>query len=350
MKELKVIGTMSGTSLDGLDLVAAKFSFENQWKYELISTKTVSYSEELISRLSNLDSDSAINYEKTNHDLGRFMGEKVAEFIDSENFKPDFIASHGHTIFHQPETYLTTQIGHPAAIRAITETPVIADFRTTDVHLGGQGAPLVPIGDLLLFPEYSHCLNLGGIANISVKNEKEIEAFDICVANMALNYLARKKGMDYDRNGELAASGTEIPKLVQTIVDLDFHAKKAPKSLGKEWFDKELKNILEDHLKNSSLVDVLASVSQAISDLISKHLTAKSEVLITGGGTFNTDLINRIKAKSGVTIKIPSTDLINFKEALIFGFLGVLRWIEEPNILCSVTGVNMNHIGGCIYV
>ena len=265
------------------------------------------------------------------------------------DFKPDFVASHGHTIFHQPENYLTTQIGHPAAIKALTGIPVIADFRTTDVHLGGQGAPLVPIGDMLLFPEYSHCLNLGGIANISIKKGSEIIAFDICVTNMTLNYLAKINGQEYDENGSIAAAGKIIPTLLEQFITLDFHRLEAPKSLGKEWFDFHLKPLLKDHLQLEPLEDVMNTMCEGIAMLISRHLKPQNNVLVTGGGTFNSYLLKRITHLSKSNLNTHNTQLINYKEALIFGFLGVLRWIQEPNILSTVTGVERNHVSGCIY-
>lgn len=349
MKELNVIGTMSGTSLDGLDVAAIKFSHSNKWEFEIIHAKTYHYNEDLRDKLKILDSASAFVYEETNHNLGRIMGGLINEFISESAFKADFIASHGHTVFHQPQKHITTQIGHPAAIQATTQLPVVADFRTTDVHLGGQGAPLVPIGDLHLFPEYSHCLNLGGIANVSIKVNGGINAFDVCVANMALNYLARKAHLEFDESGKLAASGKVISPLVEKIIDLEFHSQQPPKSLGKEWFDQYLKPLLDQALENHELKNVMCSMSESIATLISQHISPESSLLITGGGAFNTDLISRLESHCNAKITVPSNEIIGFKEALIFGFLGVLRWIKEPNILSTVTGVERNHIGGCIY-
>ncbi len=340
---------MSGTSLDGLDVVAARFSYSNKWKFEIIKGQTFAYDSDLKSTLQTLDVASAYDYEKTNHNLGRTFGEFINSFLTNLNFKPDFIASHGHTIFHQPEIHLTTQIGHPAAIKAVTGIPVIADFRSTDVHLGGQGAPLVPIGDLLLFSEFTYCLNLGGIANISIQHKNETQAFDICAANMALNYLANKDGLDYDENGQMAAAGKLLPNLLNEFLSLDFHSLKPPKSLGKEWFDIHFKPILDTHLKTESLNDILNTVCEGIATLVSKYTTPKKSLLITGGGAHNNHLKSRIKFHCQPLENTVSDELINYKEALIFGFLGVLRWINEPNILSTVTGVERNHIGGCIY-
>jgi len=349
MKKLNVIGIMSGTSLDGLDIVAAEFSHNNKWEFKIIHGQTFEYESELKEELQNLDSVTALQYEKINHNLGRNFGEKINEFLCNLDFEPDFIASHGHTIFHQPEIKLTTQIGHPAAIQAVTGIPVVADFRTTDVHLGGQGAPLVPIGDLLLFPEFTYCLNLGGIANLSIQNGQKIKAFDICAANMALNYLANKKDLEYDEDGQLASAGTLIPELLDQFVNLNFHSLEPPKSLGKEWFNLMFKPLLNKYLKTETVTDVLNTICEGIAMLISHHITSKDSLMITGGGALNTYLKNRISYHCKTDIALVSKELINYKEALIFGFLGVLRWIKEPNILSTVTGVERNHIGGCIY-
>lgn len=341
---------MSGTSLDGLDLAACTFRHDKTWNYSIDYCKTAGYSRELVSALQCLDTSTALKYAQTDHDLGRLFGTEVIRFISETGFKPNYISSHGHTVFHQPKKHLTTQIGHPAAIAALTKTPTIADFRTADVHLNGQGAPLVPIGDLLLFSEYEYCLNLGGIANISIKTQEDsIQAYDICIANMALNYVAQKVGKSYDAEGELASSGTIDTNLLEALNQLPYLSLSAPKSIGKEWFDSEIKPLIEHHLAFSSTEDVLATLCEHIALQVSAQLPVYGRLLVTGGGAKNDFLMNCLKARCNAQLILPETELIDYKEALIFAFLGALHVLGEDNILTAVTGSSSNHVGGCIY-
>lgn len=384
-----VIGLMSGTSLDGLDIAACKFdhhTHNNGWDFEILATKTVTYSDELKMALQNAHLLSGYDYVNLNNILGNFFADSVNQFIDYqqdrfknitlENIKFDFIASHGHTIFHQPNKQLTTQIGNGAVIAALTKLPVVCDFRTTDVALQGQGAPLVPIGDKLLFGNYDFCLNLGGIANISTEIANKRIAFDICHANMVLNNLANRLGFDYDDSGNFARKGNfETTKtLFAKLNTLEFYEQKAPKSLGREWFSEKILPIIEDYLLDNlsdnqansqenfqMIYDLLACFTHHIAYQIAKEIIAfsanntinktKTSLFITGGGAFNSFLIELLQFYApNITIIIPSQEIIQFKESLIFAFLGVLRWRNEPNALQSVTGATQNSCGGCIYV
>ncbi len=349
MEELKIIGLMSGTSLDGLDIAACAFQKDSHWHYKIEFAQTISYSEKLIKALQHLDAASAFEYARTDHELGRFFGIQVSKFINESGFQANYISSHGHTVFHQPEKHFTTQIGHPSAIAALTKTPVIGDFRTVDVHLDGQGAPLVPVGDLHLFPKYKYCLNLGGIANISAKGGEEIVAFDICIANMALNFLAQKNGKLFDLDGEIAGSGKVIPSLLEQLNRIEFHDQLPPKSIGKEWFDSELKPLLENSLRAEKTANVMATTCEHIAIQIARQTSEPGTILMTGGGAKNHFLVQRISELSVSKIYIPNTELIEFKEALIFAFLGALHVRKEVNVLKSVTGSSQSHIGGCIY-
>lgn len=350
MKELRIIGLMSGTSLDGLDLAACTFTFDNQWCFTINHCKTVAYSMSLKSALQCLDTSTAFEYARTDHELGRFFGSEVNKFISEIDFDADYISSHGHTIFHQPEINLTTQIGHPSAIAALTEIPVIGDFRTVDVHLNGQGAPLVPIGDLLLFNEYKYCLNLGGIANISIKDDQGgIRAFDTGIANMALNLVAHTEGKEYDSGGEMAKKGSIKTALLEQLNKLAYHQLPAPKSIGKEWFDAEVKPLINKALKDHSSSDVLATLCEHIAIQIAAQISSSGKLLITGGGAKNIFLIQRIKKLCSAEVTLPSVELIDFKEALIFAFLGTLHATHQTNTLQAATGSSCDHIGGCIY-
>ena len=241
----RVVGVMSGTSLDGLDLAFCEFRFENsRWTYQLKIAETIEYADVLKARLKNAVSFSGLELALLNSDYGHFLGQQIQHFLDKNQLEVDLISVHGHTIFHQPEKRLTLQIGDGAAIASYVKYPVVTQFRNIDVALGGQGAPLVPIGDKLLFNSADFCLNLGGIANISFTKNEMTNAFDICVCNMALNYLASSKGLTYDANGSLAALGQVDSQLLAQFNNLDFFKKQPPKSLGFEWFENEFLPLL----------------------------------------------------------------------------------------------------------
>ena len=351
MKHYAVIGLMSGTSLDGLDVAACIYQHdENKWTFEVLEAQTYKYDDAWTSRLQNADQLSGLDLAMLNVELGALHGEWVKEFIDNSGFKADFISSHGHTVFHQPERSLTLQIGSPAHIAATTRLPVVADFRTKDVALGGQGAPLVPIGDRLLFGDYDFCLNLGGIANISYEMMNERLAFDICPANMALNMLAKQAGKTYDEGGQMAASGRLIPSLLDAFNALEYYQADPPKSLGKEFFDGQFFPIILSAMKqNIPLADILHTCTEHIAIQISSVLDGWSgKLLCTGGGTWNDFLVERIKAHTSLEVIVPEERIINFKEAIIFGFLGVLCWRGEVNTLSSVTGAMQDSVGGVI--
>lgn len=343
---------MSGTSLDGLDITYCSFEFiDNNWSFKINSAATISFPDQLLENLTKSTKLSGLDLMKVNNELGNFIGNSVSDFIASNNIdisEINCIASHGHTIFHQPEINLTTQIGNGANISAITKLPVVSDFRSTDVALGGQGAPLVPIGDKNLFSEYDYCINLGGIANISYEKNDSRIAFDICPINIVMNKLSKELGKPYDKNGDLAKSGKVNFVLLEKLNKLDYYKKNPPKSLGIEQIEETVFPLI-DSLQISS-EDKLRTFVEHISIQISKTIkSTNKKVLLTGGGTFNSFLAKRIKAKTNNEIIIPSIQIIDFKEALIFAFLGVLRLRKESNCLQSVTGATQNNIGGCIY-
>jgi len=281
---------------------------------------------------------------------GKFLGNQVAYFINKNNLKPHFVSSHGHTIFHQPQNSFTFQAGAGAAIAAECKLPVVCDFRTLDVALGGQGAPLVPIGDKLLFNEYEYCLNLGGFANVSFEYYNQRLAFDICPVNIVLNHYTQKLGIEYDKNGDIASKGTLNKNLLDKLNSLEFYSLPAntPKSLGKEWVQKYIIPLIDSF--NESNENILATYIEHIVMQLFKSITKKNaKVLISGGGVYNTFLINRLKVISGLNIIIPDKNTIEFKEALIFAFLGVLRVKNEINTLKSVTGAIADSSGGSVY-
>lgn len=341
---------MSGTSLDGVDIAYCTFTFENGWSFKLEASQAVQYNSAWTNKLKNAHTLSAEKLLALDAEYGKYLGSVCNDFIKKNKLTNlHFIASHGHTIFHQPENNFTLQIGNGNAIHAVTALPVINDFRSLDVQYGGQGAPLVPIGDKHLFSEYDVCLNLGGIANLSLDHKKERIAYDVCFLNMGLNYLAQKIRKQYDASGAIASKG-EISNALLTKFNRIYtaiHIKRP--SLGRELFENKIQTLLDT--KRISLEDRLRtfteSTAQQIVSAIKEYGKHKT-VLCTGGGTFNSFLIYRMVELAGddITFVIPDQDIINFKEAIVFAFLGVLRIRNEANCLKSVTGATRNSSSG----
>ena len=345
-----VLGLMSGTSLDGLDLAFCSFNNSGDtYTYKLLAAKTVQYTSIWKERLTNIKTGSAEEYFRLNAFYGKYLAEEINLFIRASEIKPDLIASHGHTIFHQPKAGFSTQIGCGATIAAQTQLTTACDFRSLDVALGGQGAPLVPIGDKLLFGDYEACLNIGGIANISFDEKGKRIAYDVCEANMLLNLLAERSGKAFDKGGEMARSGTINTELLQKLNSLSYYSEKGAKSIGREWFEKYIEILLDKKINTS---DLLATGTEHIAEILAQELNKNhlKNVLVTGGGAFNTFLIEKISSKTACKIILPKEEVINYKEALIFAFLGHLRIQNKINTLSSVTGALKDSIGGAVYL
>jgi len=340
IKEYRVLGVMSGTSIDGVDLAICKFIKTTHWKFKIEKSKTIKYTNYWKKTLKNLHKKNKNIISDYNIKYGAFLGKIINTFLVDEQV--DFIASHGHTIFHQPESNYTLQIGSGKQIAEITKIKTINNFRQLDISLKGQGAPLVPIGDIHLFSNYKYCVNLGGFANISIKNKNEIIAFDICPVNIIMNEISKKLKLEFDLNGENAKNGKIIPELLEKLNNLYYYKKTPPKSLSREWVEIFIKPLI---LKKYNQKDILSTFCEHIGMKIGELLNTKS-ALFTGGGTFNTYLMSRISFYSKSKIFIPEKKIVNFKEALIFGFLGVLKIRNENNCLKSVTGAVKDNCGG----
>ncbi len=342
-----VIGLMSGTSLDGLDLIYVKFDLKDLSKYNIIYTETIPYSNIWHQKLQQAYELPAVDLARMDAEYGRFLGQQVKAFIKKNKIQQvDLIASHGQTVFHQPENGFSTQIGNGPQINIETGIKTICDFRTQDVALGGQGAPLVPIGDRLLFGQYDYCLNIGGFANISYEKDGRRLAYDICPTNIVLNFYAQHMGLAYDNEGELSRQGTVHLKLLHRLNNLPFYKDKQPKSLGWEFVENTIIPILHDY--NLPVIDIMATYTEHIGQQIAKKTEAGS-VLVTGGGALNTYMIERIQHYSPAQLIIPDRQTIDFKEALIFALLGLLKDQNQINVLASVTGSRIDHSSGVIY-
>lgn len=367
----RALGIMSGSSLDGLDMALVEFQeISGKWSYSVKETACYPYNKEWFAKLQSATSLPAREYQLLHSAFGNYIGEQVLRFIDEYQlqYRVQLIASHGHTTFHLPAQKMTAQIGDGAAIAALTGINVVSDLRSMDIALGGQGAPIVPIGEKLLWPEYNMLLNIGGITNLSLNIDSTNIAFDICPANRVLNLLANEGGKSYDENGAWAASGTVQEELLNKLNTLDYYKQPYPKSLsndfgteivwklikeegyrGKDsgsWVHDSLRTYIE-HIS----IQIENSVKQVI--LNYKPKTINSKLLITGGGAHNVFLIERIRALIGrqeIEVVVPDQELIDYKEAIVMALIGVLRWREENNVLASVTGASRNSIGGAVWI
>ena len=355
---------MSGSSLDGLDIAFVHLvETSGKWTYEFIETECYSYTTEMILRLKSAVDLGARDYLILHSDYGHYLGQQVNKFMEDRGLHHQvaMISSHGHTTFHEPANRMTAQLGDGSAIAAETGLPVISDLRSLDVSLGGQGAPIVPMGENLLFEEYSFLLNLGGIANISCKTSDGYIAFDICPANAILNLLAMKAGKEYDEGGLLAYGGEVSLALLEELNSIPFYGEGYPKSLANSFGIEIVLPIIEKYKLNTpdALRTYVEHISMQIRNAILKtrdlHQTISPEykMLVTGGGAFNTFLMKRIfnvLQEDNIAIDIPDGTVVKYKEALIMALLGVLRWREEYTVLSSVTGASKNSIGGALWL
>ena len=350
-KVYHVIGVMSGTSLDGVDVAYVRFEcLDQKWSFAILEAITYPYSEYWYSELSNaihLDQDELkvldIAYTE-------YLGALCRKFIEKyEVVDLDAVCSHGHTVFHKPNLGYTFQLGNLSNFSNWVDVKVVCDFRVQDVALGGQGAPLVPIGDRLLFSEYDACLNLGGFANVSY-DEKDGNriAFDIVAVNTVMNETVKVLGMNFDKDGSFAKKGDVNQGLLAELNTLGFYRELPPKSLGIEYVNENLFPIIKRYDLNTK--DLLRTFVEHIAIQINKGIPKDiNRVLVTGGGVYNKFLMERIRANSSNEFYVPESIVVEFKEALVFGFLGVLRLEGQINVLCSVTGASIDHSSGVVY-
>lgn len=344
---------MSGTSLDGVDLCLTKLiDFDDHWEFEILDAKTIGYDEvegNWKEKLEKAYSTPPEELDEIDSEYASFLGQLAKDFISHHQVKVDFIASHGHTVYHEPENGITYQLGNHPDIARVSGHKVVGDFRSDDVALDGEGAPLVPIGDKFLFGHYEYCLNLGGISNISFDRDGKRIAFDISPCNMLLNEIAMIKGQSFDSDGHMAREGRIIEELLGQWNSLDFYREKGPKSLGREWYEEHF-SITQKLKKNWMPQDLARTATEHIAIQVGLVLSHSGQCLTTGGGARNEYLIERIRHYSKAKIVIPESRLVDFKEALIFALLGALRLNGENNVLSSVTGALKDHSSGKIFL
>tara|TARA_R110002051_G_scaffold8755_1_gene35934 strand:+ start:32913 stop:33989 length:1077 start_codon:yes stop_codon:yes gene_type:complete len=356
MKTYKIIGLMSGTSLDGLDIAYCHiWKNKGTWHFDIKETKSVKYSSEMLNTLKNAISLSAEKLIELHNTYGSWLGEQTSIFINENKLEVDYIASHGHTTHHRPEMGLTFQVGSGQHLANATGIKVIADFRTNDLALGGQGAPLVPIGDRMFFNEYEFCLNLGGISNISFEVKDKRIAYDIGLANMILNYITRKINLEYDEGGKLAHSGGINIEMLDQLNSLKYYLLPHPKSIGYEWFLEEVVPIVEsteDTIENLLHTSIHHICDKVVQQIQLNFINKNQQLLVTGGGALNSFLIETLQQKLGATTKVvvPEKIIIEFKEALVFALMGVLRVEQQTNVLSSVTGAKKDSSSGVLFI
>jgi anhydro-N-acetylmuramic acid kinase len=342
---------MSGTSLDGVDLAHITFHLDNnKWSFEILESETIGYSENWINKLKVAVDYSDAELEKLNQDYTKLLASIIVAFVDKHHIENlDAVCSHGHTILHQPKNGITLQIGNLPEIAAFTNQTVVCNFRVQDVKLGGQGAPLVPIGDRILFSDYDYCMNLGGFSNVSFEQNGERIAFDISPVNTVLNFYANQLGLKYDDKGQLSRTGIIYKLLLNELNSLEYYNQPFPKSLGFEFVKGVVLPIIEKY--EIRIEDKLRTFTEHIAYQTSLALpTKKGSLFITGGGAYNDFIIERIESYlTEMKIIIPSAKILEYKEALIFALLGILKLRGEINTLCSVTGAKMDHSSGEIY-
>ncbi|WP_304196782.1 anhydro-N-acetylmuramic acid kinase [Flavobacterium alvei] len=356
-KHYNVIGLMSGTSLDGVDLSHIKFQLiDTKWTFEILESETIGYSQDWIDRLKTAVDFSETQLEKLNQDYTKLLASIISNFIEKHKIENlDAICSHGHTILHQPQNGFTLQIGNLPEIATLTHQTVVCDFRVQDVKLGGQGAPLVPIGDRILFSDYDYCINLGGFSNISFEQNSKRIAFDISPVNTVLNFYANQLGLNYDDKGQISRTGKVNTNLLNELNALDFYQQTFPKSLGFEFVKQTVLPLIESY--SIAIEDKLCTFTEHVAlqtalalDLFETRKDKKSRMLVTGGGAYNDFLIERIQSQlPEIKLVIPKSKILEFKEALIFALLGVLKLRDEINVLSSVTGAKADHSSGEIY-
>jgi anhydro-N-acetylmuramic acid kinase len=350
-REYLVLGLMSGTSMDGVDLALCRFFYtESGFSFELMAAETLPYPYYLREKLEDALHISTQDLHELDQELGNFYATHILQFSKKHNCTPELIASHGHTVLHQPNKGITLQIGDGDVMAQMTRITVVSDFRLQDVSKGGQGAPLVPIGDKDLFGEYNFCLNLGGIANVSFNLNGQRIACDISPCNMALNTIASWVGVEYDNQGTMAASGKVNKELLTRLNAIEYYSSPPPKSLGKEWFMRQF--LPEIRKTKLTIEDALATANEHIADQVAEFVNQfyhpGSKMLVTGGGAYNKHLIEQIKNKCRVDLFIPDEKYIDFKEAIVFAYLGLLRVRNEINVLASVTGAESDTSAGII--
>lgn len=345
------IGLMSGTSLDGLDICFAEFKYDGRWGFQIKGSKCIRYSDEWKEKLGSAHKMSETDLKQLHLEFGQFIGKKTKHFLTENNLtNPDLICSHGHTVLHEPDKGITLQIGDGQEIANITGLETISDFRSLDVSIGGQGAPLVPIGDRLLFSEYDACLNLGGFSNISFEHDGERVAFDICPVNIVLNDLALRLGKPFDEGGHLAQSGNLNEGLLDRLNSLELYSGETRHSLAREWVESSVNPLLK--ASGLLIADLMRTFVEHAAIQIARVIeqnVAGGRVLVTGGGTYNSFLMERLRCYSLADIVIPDKKTIDYKEALIFAFLGVLRDQDQINVLRSVTGAKNDSSSGVIH-
>lgn len=357
----RVIGLMSGSSLDGLDMALVEFNkIDDKWSFNLLSACMETFDSEIENRLRQAHEITAFEYCKLHRDFGFYCGKKVNEFVSASGFSANeilLVASHGHTVFHFPDDHrFTAQLGDGAALAATSGINVVSDLRALDLAYGGKGAPIVPLGESELFHGYHYFLNLGGIANLSCRDQHRYVAFDVCAANAVLNRLCNDVGMPFDEGGKLATAGKCNVQLLQTLNALEYYQRIPPKTLDNKAGRDEIYPLVKSfslpvqEALHTYCVHIARQVAKAIMDR--NGVAAPRKMLVTGGGAFNHFLIQQLQEAVfalGIEVVIPSADIVNYKEAIVMAYLGLMRYFHKPTVIQTVTGAARASSGGALW-
>ena len=346
-----VLGLMSGTSLDGLDMALVRFQkFEETWNYECLKAITYPYKKDWMNKLQSAPSLGKAELFELHAAYGDLLGGLAKDFLGSIGADCDMISSHGHTVHHDPEGGYTFQLGDGNRLASTSGFKVLADFRSQDIALGGQGAPLAPFGDRMLFGAFDACLNLGGISNVSLQSDNKRVGFDLTGCNILLNCLAEREGKAFDKNGLLASSGKVIPQLLNKMNEWPFLKQEGPKSLHKDDVLAFFIPLMDETAATPDLLrTTVTHIGMNISSTLNQHLGREARVLVSGGGAWNKFLLEELRNSMLAEIFLPSKEVVDFKEAIIFAFLGLMRSKGEVNVLAAVTGASNDHSAGQIF-
>lgn len=358
---MKILGLISGSSLDGLDMAICQFDEQatSQLEWEVIHTQTAGFPEGLLSRLVRSTELSTRELMELEVEFSKFCASESLDFLTKAKCSVDYIASHGHTVFHYPEDGYTVQIGKGSIIAELTGIPSISDFRSNDIALRGQGAPLAPIVERYLYPGYNVYFNLGGIANFSIHEKSNIRSIDSCPCNQVLNFLISANGLPYDDRGRVARSGKVNDQLLKEWSSLEYFKLSGPKSMDNSWVHQIFIPVMNKY--HLSMKDALATMveftalqlSKDISKLLQLDSITQMSGFVTGGGAYNDYLLERMTyhfQKLGLSLEVPDAQTIEFKEAILMSLMGYLRILERPNTIPTVTGAAKMSIGGAVYL
>jgi anhydro-N-acetylmuramic acid kinase len=348
-----ILGAMSGSSLDGLDLAIC--SFTDQSIFTIHNSTTIELPLDLRTKLKNFSTLNAFQIADLDAYFALFSAHSIRDFTNNWIGGISLVVSHGHTLYHNPANAVSWQIGNGGIIAAVTGIDTLCDLRVQDVALGGQGAPLAALVDLNLFKDYTGLLNLGGIANITINQSNTVYSWDISPCNQVFNHLAQKEGKEFDKGGSIARSGKILMELIHKWQENTYFSQMPPKSMDNTW-------VKENYIKEIDKIDqpvkiLMASFAEFVAIQLSKDLKSldlnPGKILVTGGGAFNAHFISRLKVHLSPlnwVVEVAEESLINYKEAMLMAYMGHRYINKKTNTISTATGAEKDLISGALYL